>query len=111
MVNKNIVTKKKITSAMKDLEEAILIKNKKSSVKRTKVNIIKKKSSISEDNTEVLLLTDIIEESPFLNRDSSSVILKKNIQLIIEADIKSWIKNNMHVFTDQYIKQVLKTLN
>ena len=111
MVNKNIVTKKKITSAMKDLEEAILIKNKKSSVKRTKVNIIKKKSSISLDNTEVLLLTDIIEESPFLNRDSSSVILKKNIQLIIEADIKSWIKNNMHVFTDQYIKQVLKTLN
>jgi len=111
MVNKNIVTKKKITSAMKDLEEAILIKNKKSSVKRSKVNIIKKKSSISEDNTEVLLLTDIIEESPFLNRDSSSVILKKNIQLIIEADIKSWIKNNMHVFTDQYIKQVLKTLN
>ena len=111
MVNKNIVTKKKITSAMKDLEEAILIKNKKSSVKRTKVNIIKKKSSISEDNTEVLLLTDIIEESPFLNRDSSSVILKKNIQLIIEADIKSWINNNMHVFTDQYIKQVLKTLN
>ena len=111
MVNKNIVTKKKITSAMKDLEEAILIKNKKSSVKRTKVNIIKKKSSISVDNTEVLLLTDIIEESPFLNRDSSSVILKKNIQLIIEADIKSWIKNNMHVFTDQYIKQVLKTLN
>ena len=111
MVNKNIVTKKKITSAMKDLEEAILIKNKKSSVKRTKVNIIKKKSSISVDNTEVLLLTDIIEESPFLNRDSSSVILKKNIQLIIEADIKSWIKNNMHVFTDQYIKQLLKTLN
>ena len=111
MVNKNIVTKKKITSAMKDLEEAILIKNKKSSVKRTKVNIKKKKSSISEDNTEVLLLTDIIEESPFLNRDSSSVILKKNIQLIIEADIKSWIKNNMHVFTDQYIKQLLKTLN
>ncbi|MBT7076193.1 MAG: hypothetical protein HN930_00590 [Pelagibacterales bacterium] len=111
MVNKNIVTKKKITSAMKDLEEAILIKNKKSSVKRTKVNIIKKKSSISMDNTEVLLLTDIIEESPFLNRDSSSVILKKNIQLIIEADIKSWINNNMHVFTDQYIKQVLKTLN
>ena len=111
MVNKNIVTKKKITSAMKDLEEAILIKNKKSSVKRTKVNILKKKSSISVDNTEVLLLTDIIEESPFLNRDSSSVILKKNIQLIIEADIKSWINNNMHVFTDQYIKQVLKTLN
>ena len=111
MVNKNIVTKKKITSAMKDLEEAILIKNKKSSVKRTKVNILKKKSSISVDNTEVLLLTDIIEESPFLNRDSSSVILKKNIQLIIEADIKSWIKHNMHVFTDQYIKQVLKTLN
>ena len=111
MVNKNIVTKKKITSAMKDLEEAILIKNKKSSVKRTKVNIIKKESSKSDDNTEVLLLTDIIEESPFLNRDSSSVILKKNIQLIIEADIKSWIKNNMHVFTDQYIKQVLKTLN
>ena len=111
MVNKNIVTKKKITSAMKDLEEAILIKNKKSSVKRTKVNILKKKSSISVDNTEVLLLTDIIEESPFLNRDSSSVILKKNIQLIIEADIKSWIKNNMHVFTDQYIKQLLKTLN
>ena len=111
MVNKNIVTKKKITSAMKDLEEAILIKNKKSSVKRTKVNIIKKESSKSDDNTEVLLLTDIIEESPFLNRDSSSVILKKNIQLIIEADIKSWINNNMHVFTDQYIKQVLKTLN
>ena len=37
--------------------------------------------------------------------------MKKNIQLIIEADIKSWINNNMHVFTDQYIKQVLKTLN
>jgi hypothetical protein len=111
MVNKNIVTKKKITSAMKDLEEAILIKNKKSSVKRTKVNIIKKESSKSDDNTEVLLLTDIIEESPFLNRNSSSVVLKKNIQSIIEADIKSWVKNNMHVFTDQYIKQVLKTLN
>ena len=28
MANKNIVTKKKITSAMKDIEEAILIKNK-----------------------------------------------------------------------------------
>ena len=111
MVNKNIVTKKNITSAMKDLEKAILVKSKKVAVKRTKVNIKKIKSLKKEDNTEVLLLTDIIEESPFLNRDSSSVILKKNIQLIIEADIKSWIKNNMHVFTDQYIKQVLKTLN
>ena len=111
MVNKNIVTKKNITSAMKDLEKAILVKSKKVAVKRTKVNIKKIKSLKKEDNTEVLLLTDIIEESPFLNRDSSSVILKKNIQLIIEADIKSWIKHNMHVFTDQYIKQVLKTLN
>ena len=111
MVNKNIVTKKNITSAMKDLEKAILVKSKKVAVKRTKVNIKKIKSLKKEDNTEVLLLTEIIEESPFLNRDSSNVILKKNIQSIIEADIKSWIKNNMHVFTDQYVKQVLKTLN
>jgi len=57
-----------------------------------------------------LLLTDIIKESPFYKKDSNRAIIKKSIQSIIESDIKLWIKANMHITTDDYVKKALKTI-
>jgi hypothetical protein len=111
MVNTKIV-KKNITSAMKELEVAIMNDKKKSSKKINKGKL--KNSNKTTKNiasSDVLLLTDIVKKSPFYKIDLNKVVLKKEIQLIIQSDIKLWIKANMHVVTDDYVRRALKTIN
>ena len=79
-------------------------KNKKTLIKNKKV--IKK--TIPSD---ILLLTNVIKKSPFFKKDSNRAVVKKSIQSIIESDIKLWIKANMHIITDDYVKKALKTIN
>ena len=111
MLNTKIV-KKNITSAMKELEVAILNKEKKSLNKKYKDNLKNSNKAVkNKENTDVLLLTDVFKKSPFYKRDSNKVILKKDIQSIIEPDIKLWIKANMHIVTEDYVRRALKTIN
>ena len=111
MVNTKIV-KKNITSAMKELEAAILNEEKKSLVKINKDNLKNSKKAVNNKaNADILLLTDVFKKSPFYKRDSNKVILKNNIQSLIESDIKLWIKVNMHIVTDDYVRRALKTIN
>ena len=53
----------------------------------------------------------MIKKSPFFKKDSNRAVVKKSIQSIIESDIKLWIKANMHIITDDYVKKALKTIN
>ena len=111
MINSKIV-KKNITSAMKELEVAILNKEKKSLVNKHKGNLKNSNKAFkNKENTDVLLLTDVFKKSPFYTRDLNKVILKNKIQSIIESDIKLWIKANMHIVTDDYVRRALKTIN
>ena len=111
MVNKKIKHKKNITSAMKELEEAILNNNTNSSINKNKSSLKKNKLGKNTDIKDVLLLTDIVKKSSFLNRNENKISLRKSIQSIVESDIKLWIKTNMHRITDSYVKQVLNTIN
>lgn len=111
MVNKKIKHKKNITSAMKELEEAILDNNTNSSITKSKSSLKKNKLGKNTDVKDVLLLTDIVEKSFFLNRNVNKIALRKSIQSIVESDIKLWIKTNMHRITDNYVKQALNTIN
>ncbi|HIG08203.1 MAG TPA: hypothetical protein EYQ51_00315 [Alphaproteobacteria bacterium] len=111
MVNKKIKHKKNITSAMKELEEAILDNNTNSSINKSKSSLKKNKLGKNTDVKDVLLLTDIVEKSFFLNRNVNKIALRKSIQSIVESDIKLWIKTNMHRITDNYVKQALNTIN
>ena len=111
MVNKKIKHKKNITSTMKELEEAILDNNTNSSINKSKSSLKKNKLGKNTDVKDVLLLTDIVEKSSFLNRNVNKIALRKSIQSIVESDIKLWIKTNMHRITDNYVKQALNTIN
>ena len=111
MVNKKIKHKKNITSAMKELEEAILDNNINSSINKSKSSLKKNKLGKNTDVKDILLLTDIVEKSSFLNRNVNKIALRKSIQSIVESDIKLWIKTNMHRITDNYVKQALNTIN
>ena len=112
MVNKKIKHKKNITSAMKELEEAILNNNTNSSINKNKSSLKKNKLGKNNDIKDVLLLTDIVKKSSFLNRRNvNKIALRKSIQSIVESDIKLWIKTNMHRITDNYVKQALNTIN
>ena len=111
MVNKKIKHKKNITSAMKELEEAILDNNTNSSINKSKSSLKKNKLGKNTDVKDILLLTDIVEKSSFLNRNVNKIALRKSIQSIVESDIKLWIKINMHRITDNYVKQALNTIN
>ena len=76
MVNTKIV-KKNITSAMKELEVAILNEEKKSLVKKYKGNLINSNKAVkNKKKSDILLLTDVFKKSPFYKRDSNKVILK-----------------------------------
>ena len=109
MVNSKIV-KKNITSAMKELEIALMEKQQPL-VKKHKKTLNKKKKVIKTTiSSDILLLTDVIKKSPFFKKDSKSDVVKKSIQSIIESDIKLWIKANMHIITDDYVKKALKTI-
>ena len=111
MVNKKIKHKKNITSAMKELEEAILDNNTNSSINKSKSSLKKNKLGKNTDVKDILLLTDIVEKSSFLNRNVNKIAIRKSIQSIVESDIKLWIKTNMHRITDNYVKQALNTIN
>ena len=111
MVNKKIKHKKNITSAMKELEEAILDNNTNSYINKSKSSLKKNKLGKNTDVKDILLLTDIVEKSSFLNRNVNKIALRKSIQSIVESDIKLWIKTNMHRITDNYVKQALNTIN
>ena len=111
MVNKKIKHKKNITSAMKELEEAILDNNTNSSINKSKSSLKKNKLGKNTYVKDILLLTDIVEKSSFLNRNVNKIALRKSIQSIVESDIKLWIKTNMHRITDNYVKQALNTIN
>ena len=111
MVNKKIKHKKNITSAMKELEEAILDNNTNSSINKSKSSLKKNKLGKNTDVKDILLLTDIVEKSSFLNRNVNKIALRKSIQSIVESDIKLWIKTNMHRITDSYVKQAFNTIN
>ena len=110
MVNSKIV-KNNITSAMKELEIALMEKQKPL-VKKNKKTLIKNKKVIKKTiPSDILLLTNVIKKSPFFKKDSNRATVKKSIQSIIESDIKLWIKANMHIITDDYVKKALKTIN
>jgi len=110
MANSKIV-KNNITSAMKELETALMEKQKPL-VKKNKKTLIKNKKVIKKTiPSDILLLTNVIKKSPFFKKDSNRAVVKKSIQSIIESDIKLWIKANMHIITDDYVKKALKTIN
>lgn len=102
MVTKK-ASKKKISSAMKDLEDALL--NSKNI--KTKNNRATVKKKIKD---EVLILTDIIEVSPYKNMNYKLIIMKKSIQNIVKSDIQNWIKHNMPIITSDTIKKSLDTI-
>ena len=98
-------SKKNITSAMKELEEALL--NPK-----TKKNKIKKRKLPVKQNTrdDILILTDVIEASPYKNMDYRLITMKKNIRNIIKPDIQDWINVNMSGLISDDIKKSLNTI-
>jgi len=102
MVKKK-ASKKNIASAMRNLEDALLNTNSK---KNKKNNVISKRKK----DGNILLLTDIIELSPYKDMNYKLITMKKNIHNIIKSDIENWIKNNMSSITDESIKKSLKTL-
>ena len=102
MVKKK-ASKKNIASAMKNLEDALLNTNSKN-IK--KINTINKRKK----DENVLLLTDIIELSPYKDMNYKLITMKKNIHNIIKSDIENWIKSNMSSITDESIKKSLNTL-
>lgn len=102
MVKKK-ASKKNIASAMRNLEDALLNTNSK---KNKKNNVISKRKK----DGNILLLTDIIELSPYKDMNYKLITMKKNIHNIIKSDIENWIKNNMSSITDESIKKSLNTL-
>jgi len=98
-------SKKNITSAMQELEEALL--NPK-----TKKNKIKKRKPPVKKNTidDILILTDVIEASPYKNMDYRLITMKKNIRNIIKPDIQDWINNNISGLISDAIKKSLNTI-
>ena len=98
-------SKKNITSAMKELEEALLNpKTKKNKIKKRKLPV--KKNTIDD----ILILTDVIEASPYKNMDYRLITIKKNIQNIIKPDIQDWINVNMSSLINDAIKKSLNTI-
>ena len=98
-------SKKNITSAMKELEEALLNpKTKNNKIKKRKLSIKK------HTRDDILILTDVIEASPYKNMDYRLITMKKNIRNIIKSDIQDWISVNMSSFINDTIKKSLNTI-
>ena len=98
-------SKKNITSAMKELEEALLNpKTKKNKIKKRKLPV--KKNTIDD----ILILTDVIEASPYKDMDYRLITMKKNIRNIIKPDIQDWISANLSILINDAIKQSLNTI-
>ena len=97
-------SKKNITSAMKELEDALLNpKTKKNKIKKRKLPVKK------HTRDDILILTDVIEASPYKNMDYRLITMKKNIQNIIKPDIQDWINVNMASLVSDDIKKSLNT--
>ena len=104
------VSKKNISSAMKDLEDALL-NNKKNKGLNKNINKRHSYSKVKKKKCEdVLLLTDIIEISPHKHKSFKLIIMKKNIKKLVKADIKLWIKDNMHNVTNEYLKKSISSI-
>ena len=104
MVTKKASTKN-INSAMKELEDALL------NSKTQKTNIKRKKATVKRKiEADILILTDIIEPSPYKNMDYRLISMKKNIRNIVKPDIQYWIKNNMSSLINDSIKKSLNTI-
>ena len=98
-------SKKNITSAMKELEEALLNPTtKKNKIKKRKLPVKK----FTRD--DILILTDVIEASPYKNMDYRLITMKKNIRNIIKPDIQDWISVNMSSLINDAIKKSLNTI-
>lgn len=98
-------SKKNITSAMKELEEALL------NPKTKKIKITKRKLPVKKNTKDnILILTDVIEASPYKNMDYRLITMKKNIRNIIKPDIQDWINNNMSSLISDNIKKSLNTI-
>ena len=97
-------SKKNITSAMKELEDALLNpKTKKNKIKKRKLPVKK------HTRDDILILTDVIEASPYKNMDYRLITIKKNIRNIIKPDIQDWINVHMSVLISDDIKKSLNT--
>ncbi|PPR16450.1 MAG: hypothetical protein CFH33_00701 [Alphaproteobacteria bacterium MarineAlpha9_Bin3] len=103
MVSKK-VSKKKITAAMKELEQAL------STTKNKSVNSKKKSPIKSKKYDDIIILTDIIEPSPYKHMDYKLVVMKKNIQKIVKSDIQDWISNNIPNMINNSIKKSLNRI-
>ena len=98
-------SKKNITSAMKELEDALLNpKTKKNKIKKRKLSVKK------YTRDDILILTDVIEASPYKNMDYRLITIKKNIRNIIKPDIQDWININMSGLIGDEIKKSLNTI-
>lgn len=98
-------SKKNITSAMKELEDALLNpKTKKNKTKKRKLPVKK------HTRDDILILTDVIEASPYKNMDYRLITIKKNIRNIIKPDIQDWINVNMSGLISDDIKKSLNTI-
>ena len=98
-------SKKNITSAMKELEEALL------NPKTKKIKITKRKLPVKKNTKDnILILTDVIEASPYKNMDYRLISMKNNIREIIKPDIEDWISANMSGLINDTIKKSLNTI-
>ena len=98
-------SKKNITSAMKELEEALL------NPKTKKIKITKRKLPVKKNTKDnILILTDVIEASPYKNMDYRLISMKNNIREIIKPDIQDWINANMSILINDAIKSSLNTI-
>ena len=96
---------KNITSAMKELEDALLnSKTKKNKIKKRKLPVKK------HTRDDILILTDVIEPSPYKNMDYRLITMKKNIRNIIKPDIQDWINVNMSGLISDDIKKSFNTI-
>ena len=111
MVYKKKVSKKIISLAMNDLEEAILEIKQKPTIKKKKISSVKFSPYKDKKSDDILLLTDIIEESKFYKENNAKLIFKQNIESLVESDIRVWIKNNLQIESDKYVKEAINSIN
>jgi hypothetical protein len=111
MVYKKNVSKKIISLAMNDLEEAILETKQKSTIKKRKESPVKIFPYKDKKSDDILLLTDIVEESNFYKENNAKLIFKQSIESLVESDIRIWIKNNLQIESDKYVKEAINSIN
>ena len=100
--NKN----KSVDKAMEDVRKAILNK------KRIIVTNTNKKRIINNNVDDILLLTEIYEESKIFTTHEGKVLkFKANIKNIIEPDVNEWLQSNLSNIVKNHTKSSIKSLN